>query len=174
MDMATHCYDLLQHILQSKITSVYAMADTQTFAYQVDDSSTTLLRFANGAHAVVDAFYNIPDAAGRGRLEIYGNKGSLLAEGTIGQDPGGKMIAYISDSSKDYDPQQAKEALDVSAREISADPVNMYAAELDYMSRCIETGSEPHISTGEDGLVILKTALAAYESAKSGRSVEIR
>lgn len=173
IDMATHCYDLLQFIVGSKIVDVFAHADTLTFKYPVEDSSTTLLRFENGAHAVVDAFFNVPDSAGQDRLEVYGNKGSIQAEGTIGQMPTGKMVAYLSDSSKDYDPEQSKTSLDVSVREIAFTPVNMYAAELDYLSRCIESGTAPSVNTGEEGLSILKIAQAAYESSATGRSVKL-
>ena len=171
IDMATHCYDLLQYIIGSKIKEVVAFTDTLTHDYPVDDSSTTLLRFENGAHAVVDAFFNVPDSAGQARLELYGNKGSIQAEGTIGQAPTGRMVAYLSDSGKDYDPQQAKDSLDVNVREIDYTPVNMYAAELDAMSRCIEQGTCPTLSTGEDGLQVLGVALAAYESSKTGKKV---
>lgn len=173
IDMATHCYDLLQYIIGSKIVDVFAYADTLTFKYPVEDSSTTMVRFKNGAHAVVDAFFNVPDSAGQDRLELYGNKGSIQAEGTIGQSPAGKMVAYLSDASKDYNPQQAKTSLDVSVREIDFTPVNMYAAELDYLSRCIESGKAPDVNTGEEGLRILKIAKAAYESSKTGKSVRV-
>jgi predicted dehydrogenase len=173
MDMATHCYDLLQYITGSKIKEVFAYTDTLTFKYPVEDSSTTMLKFENGAHAVVDAFFNVPDAAGQARLEIYGNKGSIQAEGTIGQMPGGRMCAYISSDSKDYDPQQSKESLDVARRAIERKPVNMYAQEMDYLSSCIEKGAAPEISTAEDGLFILKVARAAYESSRTGVSTKI-
>lgn len=173
IDMATHCYDLLQYIIGSRITEVFAFADALTHDYPVDDSSTTLLRFENGAQAVVDAFFNVPDSAGQDRLEIYGNKGSIQAEGTIGQAPGGKMVAYLSDSAKDYDAQQSKSSLDVTVREIDYKPVNMYAAEMDYLSGCIESGDPPTVNTGEDGLRILRVALGAYESSRTGCKVSI-
>ena len=173
IDMASHCYDLLQFIIGSKIVDVFAQTDTLTFKYPVEDSSTTLLRFENGAHAVVDAFFNVPDSAGQDRLEIYGNKGSIQAEGTIGQMPTGKMIAYLSDSSKDYNPQQSKESLDVTVREIDYTPVNMYAAEMDYLSRCIANATPPTFNTGEEGLAILKIVQAAYESSMTGRKVRL-
>jgi predicted dehydrogenase len=173
IDMATHCYDLLQHIIGSRIVEVFAFTDTLTFGYSVEDSSTTLLRFANGAHGVVDAFFNVPDCAGQGRLELYGNKGSIQAEGTIGQTSCGKMVAYLGDDARDYDPQQEQFSLDVTAREIDYDPVNMYAAELDSLSGCIETGLPPRMSTGEEGLNILRVALAAYESSARGCKVSL-
>lgn len=173
IDMATHCYDLLEYIIGSRIREVSAFTDTLTFGYPVEDSSTTLLRFESGAHAVVDAFFNVPDAAGQDKLEIYGNKGSIQAEGTIGQVPGGKMVAYVSDDCGKYDPQQSKNSLNVAAKGIDYMPVNMYAAELDYLSDCIESGTPPSINSGEDGLHILKVAQAAYQSSASGCKVVV-
>lgn len=173
MDMATHCYDLLSYLMGSRITAVFAQTPSLTFDYPVEDSSVTLLRFANGAAATVDAFFNIPDNAAQSRLEVYGNKGSILAEGTIGQTPGGKMVAYVGDDSAAYDPQQAKDAMDVSAQPIECEPVNMYAAELDYLSRCIMEGREPALSTGAEGLRVLRIAAAAYESARTGKMIEV-
>lgn len=173
IDVATHCYDLLQYLIGSPVTQVSAFADTLTFGYPVDDSSTTLLRFANGAHGVVDAFFNVPDAAGQDRLEIYGNKGSIQAEGTIGQVPTGKMVAYVSDDARSYDPAQSKSALNVAVREIDYVPVNMYAAELDSVSQAIESGTGLAINTGEEGLRVLRVAMAAYESSATGRSVRL-
>lgn len=173
IDMATHCYDLLQNIIGSQITEVCAFTDTLTFKYPVEDSSTTLLRFANGAHGVVDAFFNVPDCAGQGRLELYGNKGSILAEGTIGQAAEGKMVAYLSDKAEDYDPQQAKSSLDVTVKNIDYTPVNPYAVELDHLSDCIISGKAPKRCTGEEGLHILKVAKAAYESSATGKKVKI-
>lgn len=173
IDMATHCYDLLQYIIGSHIVEVAAFTNTLTHGYPVDDSSTTLLRFANGAQATVEAFFNVPDSAGQGRLELYGNKGSIQAEGTIGQAPTGKMVAYLSDDSKGYDPEQSKESLNVAAREIPYEPVNMYACEVDYLSECIETGIPPATNTGDEGLHVLKVAKAAYESSRTGRTVHV-
>ena len=174
IDMASHCYDLLQYIVGSKIAEVFAFTNTLTFKYPVEDSSTTLLRFESGAHAVVDAFFNVPDAAGQDRLEIYGNKGSIQAEGTISQLPVGKMVAYLSDSAGDYDPHQNKTGLDVAVRQIEGSPANMYAAQLDYLSECIETSTPPTINTGEEGLDILRVIKGAYESAATGRKVVLK
>lgn len=173
MDMATHCYDLLQYIIGSKIVEVFAYTNTLTFKYPVEDSSTTLLRFENGAQASVEAFFNIPDAAGQGRMELYGTRGSIQAEGTIGQMPGGKMVAYLSDDAKAYDPTQDHEAVDVTVRDMDFTPVNMYASEMDYLSRCVADGVAPSFCTGEDGLYIMRVTQAAYESSKTGKKVTL-
>jgi predicted dehydrogenase len=139
----------------------------------VEDSSTTLLRFKSGAQGVVDAFFNVPDAAGQSRLEIYGNKGSIQAKHTIGQTAGGEMEAYISEASKQYDPQQEKAALEVARRKITCEPYNMYRGEVEYLSSCIEENKEPEMNTAASGIYIMRIIEAAYESARSGKAVAI-
>ena len=172
VDMASHCYDLLWWFV-GDISEVLAFCNTLTFKYAVEDSSTTLLRFASGAHAAVDAFFNVPDAAGQDRLEIYGNKGSIQAKHTIGQVAGGEMVAYISRAAKQYDPGQEKTALEVERQEITAEPYNMYRAEVEYLSECIEEDKEPEVNTAAAGIYIMRIIEAAYQSARSGRAVAI-
>jgi len=175
IDMACHCYDILR-MLMGEIVEVSAFCDTLTFKYKVEDSATTLLRFESGAHGVVDTFFNVPDAAGQDRLEVYGNKGSIQAEGTIGQMPDGKMVAYVSEAAKDYDPQQEKSSLEVSVKKIKATSPkkNTYAGEIDYLSECILSDTEPEINTVEDSVQVFKIIEAAYKSAKTGRAQKVR
>ena len=172
IDMATHIYDLLEWIV-GPVKEVFAYCDSLVHDYPVEDSATTLLHFANGAHGVVDTFFNLPDSASQGRLELYGPLGSIQAAGTIGQMPTGDMLAYLSEAGKAYDPQQEKSSLDVAARKVEAEPVNMYGAEIDYLSECIRQDKAPKVNTLESGLHILKMALAAYESAKTGKAVKV-
>ena len=67
------------------------MSGTKVFNYEVDDQSSTLMELENGAYAYVDANFNIPDAAAKCRMEIYGSRGSMLAEGTISQIEAGTI-----------------------------------------------------------------------------------
>jgi len=173
IDMATHCYDLLRWLIGSRIVQVYAIANTQTFKYPVDDSSTTLLLFEDGAHGVVDSFFNIPDPAVKNRLEVYGDRGSITSEGTIGQSGAGNMVACLMKEVGGYDAQQERRPEDFPAEEIKAEPADMYTLEVDYLSECILEDREPEVNTLEDGLEIMRVVDAAYESARTGRAVGI-
>ena len=173
MDMATHLFDLLEYISGSRIVEVTALASTQTFSYPVEDSSVTLLRFESGAFGVAEAFYNIPDVAAQGRLEVYGTGGSIIAEGTIGQDPGGSMHAFLSPAGEGYDALQRRDPSALDRTPVNAPPVDMYAAEFDYFSECIEQGRQPELSHPRQGLHILQVASAAYRSAGSGERVKV-
>ncbi len=167
IDMATHLYDLMRWFA-GDVKEVSALADTLVFSYGVDDASSTLLRFESGAHGFVDAFFCVPDASVLSRLEIYGSRGSILAEGTIGQSSGGTMVAYLEEGERGYDAQQAREAAQVKPQPITATPVNPYTGEIEYLSRCIETRQAPTLNSLEEGLQTLAVAEAAYRSARTG------
>ena len=173
IDMACHCYDLLR-MYMGEVKEVVAFCDTLTFKYKVEDSATTMLRFESGAHAVVDAFFNVPDAAGQDRLELYGNKGSIQAQGTIGQLPGGEMTAQLSPAGKDYDPQQDKASLDVKQKTLQAKPYNTYTAEIEALSKCILKDLPVEVNTLEDSIIVMKIIEAAYRSAKSGKVEKVK
>lgn len=172
IDMATHLYDLLEMFL-GRITKVGALTGTQVHDYKVDDSSTTLLAFDSGTQATVDAFFCVPDAASRTRLEIYGSQGTILAEGTIGQAGGGKLEVYRDKAGKGYEAGQAKD--EASSFEPEAfEETNPYAAELDSFARDVMEGrTKATLNDAEGGIHILKIVEAAYESSKSGKMLDV-
>lgn len=171
IDMATHLYDLLE-FFAGPIRRVAALTSKLVQEYEVEDSSTTLLEFESGAHATVDCFYSIPDEASRTRLEIYGSRGSILTEGTIGQSTGGALGGILHVEGASYDPAQTKDTGRTFER-IPFEPVNPYTAQFDYFADCVLNGTPPEINSGEHGLHILRVAEAAYESAREGRFVDV-
>ncbi len=170
IDMGSHCIDLLEFIFGSRVREVSCFTGTLVHGYPVEDSATVLLRFANGAQGVVDSCFSIPDVSSKNRLELYGTKGSILAEGTVGQGEAGEMTAYLEKGDKGYDARQARTSS--TAEKLAPAPVNMYRAEIEHFSRCIQENKEPAIS-GEDGLWSQKVVLACYQSAREKRVVTV-
>jgi predicted dehydrogenase len=80
------------------------------------------------------------------------------------------MVVYLEQSGKDYDAQQARASAEGVA--IEPEPVNTYQAEIEEFSQAILDDREPVIS-GELGLRSQKILTACYESAKSGRAIEV-
>ena len=173
IDMGTHLVDLLEYIMDDEVVEVAAFNDTLAFDYKSEDSSSVILKFKKGAHGFVDAFFSTPDAAGDDVLEIYGTSGSILAKHTIGQLPGGEMIAKTVPEGLAYDADQAKGGGDVEAREIKPELIDMYASECDYLSECIMNNKAPEINTGEDGLHIMKVTAAVYEAGRTKKVVQV-
>lgn len=173
IDMGSHCIDLLEMLLSTKVKEVNAFQGTLIQDYPVEDTSVVLLRFENGAIGIVDNCFNVPDQASRNRLEIYGSAGSILAEGTIGQEPTGRMTVCIA-PQREYEAQQARMAQVGEARtfEVQVEPVKMYAAEISHFSECIIADKEPEIN-GELGLWNMKVISACYESARKGTAIAV-
>lgn len=161
MDMGIHCIDLLQYISGTKAREVTGFAHTQTFSYNADDSSAIVMRMDNGALAMVDAAFNIPDAAAKCRLEIYGTKGSMLAEGTIGQVEGGQVQVMLTDSTLGYDAAQNRGG--ETFVDMPYVPGNMYTKEIESFSNAIIKGTEPEV-TAEDGIFVQRIVEQAYLS----------
>ena len=164
MDMGIHCIDLLQYISGTKAKTVGCFAQNLTFNYSADDSSSTLIKMENGATAYVDANFNIPDDAAKCRLEFYGTKGSILAEGTISQVESGRVEVVTADDSLGYNAQQNREDGN-SALLMEVETGNMYEKEISSFANAILTDSEPEI-TAQDGIFIQQIVENAYISSE--------
>lgn len=164
MDMGIHCIDLLQYITGLKAEEVTGFAHTQTFSYNADDSAAIVMKMNNGALAMVDANFNIPDAAAKCKLEIYGTKGSIMAEGTISQIEAGEVSVLISDDSLGYDASQNRNEL--TPVKLDVELGNMYTKEITSFGNAIANDTEPEI-TAEDAILVQRICEAAYKSSDS-------
>lgn len=170
MDMGVHCIDLIQYITGAKVIKIAGLTNTKTFSYEVEDSSSVLFELENQSFGYVDANFNIPDAAAKCRLEIYGTKGSMLAEGTISQVEGGRLDVVLSDDSLAYNAQQDRN--DVSAVDIQVDFGNIYTKEIESFSNSILNDRAIEV-TAEDALQVQKVIESAYESSETAKFVSI-
>lgn len=169
MDMGGHCIDLLEMFF-GPVANVFCVTGNLVQDYASEDTAVVLLEFASGAKGIVDCLFNVPDASSMNRLELYGSKGSILAEGTIGQGEIGTMTAYLEESDKDYEAAQMRNTGEGHA--IAPLPLNMYRAEVEAFSRAIQDNTSPPAG-GELGLWSQKVLTACYESAASGRRMAI-
>ncbi len=169
MDMAIHTVDILRYMF-GDVESVSSFNGAQTHEYPVEDSGVILLRFKNGAYGVCDSFFNIPDEAAKGVLELYGTKGSLMAEGTVSQVAGGRMVAYLQKEEKGYDARQERGGIEPV--EVRAELKNMYRAEVEDFIDAVEKKRSP-MNSGEEALKNFKIIQAAYKSQKKGMVIRV-
>ena len=162
MDMGIHCIDLLQYISGTKAEAVNCFAQNLTFDYSAEDSAALLMKMDNGATAFVDANFNIPDNAAKCRMEFYGTKGSILAEGTISQVESGKIEFTTSDDTAGYNAQQNRDAEDAINVEVVTG--NMYEKEISSFADAILNDTEPEI-TAEDGIFVQNVVEKAYAAS---------
>ncbi|MFR5762385.1 MAG: Gfo/Idh/MocA family protein [Oscillospiraceae bacterium] len=105
MDLSVHTIDLMEYITGMRVTEVASMNEKIAFPepqYDVEDTSTILMRMENGAQCVVQSNFNIPDEASKWRVEFFGTKGRLLGDTMIGQIDGGKLNAVFIDKNVAY------------------------------------------------------------------------
>lgn len=161
MDMGVHCIDLLQYILGSEVKAVSAFHDTLSFHYDVEDSSTVMLRMENGTQCVVQSNFNIPDEAAKWRIEIFGDRGRLLGDGVIGQVDGGTLDAMFLGEQGGYDAKQDNK--DGERTEIRVEFGDAYAREVSSFSNSILTGAPVEVPA-EEAVQVQKIMEAAYRS----------
>jgi predicted dehydrogenase len=162
MDLASHLYHLIEYLV-APIEQITAMTGRLVHHYETEDAATTLLRLANGAHATVDCFFCVPDAASRNRLEIYGSRGALVSEGTIGQDSGGNLWGCFDERDTAYDAAQAARTGGYAA--MPFEPVNPYRAELEAFARTVRAENVLSEPPDHDTVRIMRLIEAAYASA---------
>ena len=169
MDMGGHCIDVLE-MFYGRTVKVQCVTGNLVQEYHSEDTAVVLLEFENGAKGVVDNLFNVPDASSKNRLELYGSKGSILAEGTLGQGEIGEMTAYLESGDAGYEAQQARSGGDGIA--ITPNPVNMYRAEVEAFAQAVLDDAEPPVSA-EDGLWSQRVLAACYESARKGCAISL-
>ncbi len=174
IDMGIHCLDILEWIMNTRIVEVTGFQDqlTQKYATPVEDTSTILARFGNGAHGIIDNYFNIPDAAAQNSLELYGTKGAIIGQGTIGQDPTGKMFSILQTEETGYNANQVRN-VEAQRQEYHLEGIGLYGQMIDIFSRCIVENTTPPI-TLDDGRHSVAVVLAVYEAIRKRKTIKVR
>ncbi len=165
MDMGVHCIDLLQYVLGSTVKEVAAFHDTLSFQYEIEDSSTVMLRMENGCQCVVQTNFNVPDDAAKWRFELFGDQGRLLGQNVIGQIDGGEVDAMFLGEQGGYNAQQdSNEAVGAT---LDVELGNIYAREIESFSRSLLTGAPIEVPAA-DAVQVQRVMEAAYRAADNG------
>ncbi len=164
MDMGVHCVDLIRYITGLEVVEAAGMSGNQVFKYSVEDAGGVIMRLSNGAVAYVDANFNIPDAAAKCKIEFYGTKGSIFAQGTISQVEGGEIEVLCTGDALGYDANQNRD--EVAPLEVSVEFGNMYTKEIEAFGKAV-AGEAPVAITAQDAIASQKVIEAAYESCNS-------
>lgn len=159
----------MQYVTGSKVKEVAAFQDTLSFNYEVEDSSTVLLRMENGCQCVVQSNFNIPDEAAKWRLEFFGDQGRLAGENVIGQIDGGTLDALFCGEVGGYDAQQNTK--DIKGEEIEVTFGDAYTREIESFGNSI-LNNLPLEVPAEEAVQVQKVMEAAYK-ANEGKTVVV-
>ena len=124
-----------------------------TFA---DDNAFVLMRFEGDVLASVQSSWSARPFPDR-EITIHGELGHI-AMGRSAEEP---LVMHLRDGDGSL-----KTVPEIPATSPLGDPFTHFV-------RCIQNGVAPLV-TGEDGRASLEVALAAYESAETGRLVSLR
>ncbi|MCG2661852.1 MAG: Gfo/Idh/MocA family oxidoreductase [Kiritimatiellae bacterium] len=173
IDMGTHCLDILEWIMGTTIVEVAGFQDLLVHKYRtkIEDTSTILVRFANGAHGIIDNYFNLPDAVAQNSLELHGTKGSIMGHGTIGQDPTGHMFSIIQPQETGYNAGQNR-TVEAKRQEYDLKGESIYGRMMEIFSRCILDDTEPPVSIA-DGCRSVAVVEAVYKAVAERRVVKV-
>jgi predicted dehydrogenase len=118
---------------------------------EVEETISFELRFASGLLASCLTSYGF----NCNRFRVYGTEGQLECE-----------------PFQAYQGSRLWQTHARSRQQVSYQPVNHFAAEMDDFCRCILADQES-LTPGEEGLKDLKVMMAAYESANAGKAIKI-
>lgn len=148
LDLAIHDFDFLRWCF-GPVDRVFSRQVSRDRFYH----TLTILRFANGAMAHVEASWAYPKGSSfQVSLEIAGTKGLIRAE----RQKSHSITVYSAEGGSTESPVSR----------------SFYAEELEHFAACVQTGATPLI-TGEEALETLRIGLAAIQSAQTGQMVEM-
>jgi predicted dehydrogenase len=151
MDMGVHALDAITRLL-GPVAQVSAFLDRRRYDYAAEDTSTLLMRFASGAHGVLQANFTCL----QNELEIQGTEGRIWSRAWWGRDFAGDLHMQRGDELTDF----------------ALEKVLVYVPQIEHVSGAILSGTAP-VTAGERGLANMSVIAAAIESARSGRAVKV-
>jgi 1,5-anhydro-D-fructose reductase (1,5-anhydro-D-mannitol-forming) len=153
LDITVHDADTLRFVLGDEVSEVTAMAASQGMARRgLEDGVMGVMRFRSGLLAQFhDAFTTRHAVTG---FEVIGTEGALVGRNVMTQRPVGTVVLRR----------------DGNEEEIAIDHENLYERSVRRFNAAVRGEGEP-AATGEDGYRSLAIALAARESAATGRAV---
>ncbi|HET6438900.1 MAG TPA: Gfo/Idh/MocA family oxidoreductase [Anaeromyxobacter sp.] len=155
LDLTVHDVDTLRHILGAEPVEVVALTQRAGMASEeIEDGAMTLLRFDNGVVAQLHDAFTVPFA--RTGIEVHGSTGSIYARDVMTQRPIGEVVLRTA----------------AGEQAIPFEPENMYVRTIRAFTRAAAGEGQPSCS-GEDGFRALAAALAALQSARTGRRAAV-
>lgn len=148
LDLGTHDIDIMSYLCSERIKEVYASAGSVVHSHE--DHAIITLNFNNGSSGVIETNWLTPHKIRN--LTVIGSKG--IAE-----------VDYIQSSLRIFDKEWVRDA-----KIEKEEPLKL---ELLHFIACMQHDKEPLVS-GEEGKHALEVALAAMESARTGRVCQIK
>jgi predicted dehydrogenase len=171
-NLGVHWIDLYRWLLDDEVAEVSGKNVKINQEYDIEDNSFAILTFSRGTVLALDISYTVPDSFPYGRDLYLGLRGS---GGVLTWSPSFEAVnesLFLCSDSPDFTPARRRRI----EFELDAQPGYGGASTVRFLSElgeAIRNGTPPAI-TGEDGLRALEVVEAIYQSAETGRTVELR
>ncbi len=169
LDMGCHALEFFRWVLgKPRATSVYAHMGTYVHSDKTkgDDNSIAIVEFEGGAVGMAEESW-----ARRGgmddRAEIYGSDGVTYADLLHGNS-----LETYSEIGYGYAVEKAPQTKGWTFTMYEEAWNYGFPQELAHFVGCVKDGTQP-LETGEDGRAVLEIIMATYESAATGRRVDL-
>lgn len=160
IDLMIHDFDQARWLAGSDVERVYAHSVTTEHPDIPEDHALVILRFRNGAMAHVEGSWAYPKPMFNYKIEVAGDNGLIEFDNTA-------SIPILF-----HKHQTAAEGVSDVALASSPLTVDPWAVEVMHFWDAL-THDKPFAVTPEDALAALQIALAARESARTGRPVAL-
>ena len=157
-----HDFDLMLWFTGAKPKSVYAQSLNTRPELPNDDLGWAMFRLDNGAIAVIENVWCLPENAPfaiDARMEIIGTKGAIYI------DNSGVGYTVLKKEGWSY-PQSTYWPTVHGLRR------GFLKEEFDYFTKCIIDGKQPSVITPEESKTVVHALKTAEKSAREGRAIE--
>jgi myo-inositol 2-dehydrogenase / D-chiro-inositol 1-dehydrogenase len=169
MDMGCHAFQFFRWLNNNNpVKSVYAQMSTSVHMDKTkgEDNSIIILEFENGVCAMAEESWTKPGGMDD-RAEIHGTEGVAYADVLQGNS-----IQTYSNKGVGYAVEKAGNTVGWSFTMYEENWNYGFPQEMEHFVDCIKNNKEPLV-TGKDGRAVMEIVFAAYESAGTGRKVEL-
>ena len=164
MNQGIHGVDLLLY-LAGDIKSVYAVAKTRSHSIEVEDSLSAVVEYENGATGIIQATTAVFPGYPR-RLELNGDRGTIVLNET-------SIVRWDLETAANEEDIVLMPAFQSGSSTPTAISNDGHIRQLDDAITAITTGQKP-LSGITEGRKAVDVILAVYESARSGKRIEIK
>jgi len=161
MNQSIHTIDLLQNLM-GEVNSIFGKIDTRTHDIEGEDVGVALLQFKNGALGTIEgstsAYPGYPE-----RLEIFGEKGSIILEG-------GDLIAWNVDGIPQ--PKIAAKKATVGASDPMVIAYTLHKKQIEDFADAVLNDRKP-IVDGHEARKAVAIIRAIYASSRQNQPVQL-
>jgi predicted dehydrogenase len=161
VDVGIYCLNAARYLSgeePSEVTAFWHSTPKDPRFRQVEEQVDFVMRFPSGLQATSTTSYAFH---GSKRFRLMGDKA------WVELDP---AFPYHGQQLRVGHKSASGEAEQIDTRMLT--PKNHFAAEMDHLASCIQSGKRPH-TPGEEGMQDLRIMAAIYESAQNGRVVHL-